>query len=156
MCLLCIFESNLYDWISPRFEYNRNIYFCITIGNVTSYCTMLCLTWGHIQIWSSYNFENIMCYWNLKVWVELYETIWEMYPCMSKVYYLFIQIIYFFGKLMNLKYAAKYFFTIFYHIYMLWWLLCVILWSKNFELSLQGNRIFHLSPGHGLKWDIAG
>ena len=130
--------------------------FCITIGNVTSYCTMLCLTWGHIQIWSSYNFENIMCYWNLKVWVELYETIWEMYPCMSKVYYLFIQIIYFFGKLMNLKYAAKYFFTIFYHIYMLWWFLCGILWSKNFELSLQGNRIFHLSPGHGLKWDIAG
>ena len=112
MCSLWIYKSDLYDCISPRFEYNRNIYFCITIGNVTSYCTMLCLTWGHIQIWSSYNFENIMCYWNLKVWVELYETIWEMYPCMSKVYYLFIQIIYFFWQTDEPKICCK---IIFYH-----------------------------------------
>ena len=38
----------------------------------------------------------------------------------------------------------------FYLISKLWWLLWVVLWCKNSEFSLQGNRLFHLSSGHGL------
>ena len=151
MCLLRIYESYWYDFISPAYEEHRNIYFCIKIGNVTSYFIMLWLVYGHIQIWSTYEFKNVMRYSNLKVWRELLETMCETYPFLNNACSHFTKTIWFFyGKIMDLKYVSIPNCRIFLTKLRYYCNYYVVILRKEFELSLINFWIFHLSPRHGI------
>jgi hypothetical protein len=82
--------------------------------------------------------KDVMMYSNLKDWLELYETLWEINPIMNNVRSYFTKTIYFLYKSYGQKYVATPIFIFFwtkfgyyYNYYVIIWRNKTWIWSKS-------------------------
>jgi hypothetical protein len=138
LCETCVLFVNIYNLtLSKPYEH-----------------LMLWYTYGFSQVWDSYDFENVNHHSNLKVCVELLETMSEMYPFVSSVCRHFLETIYFWWQGSGPKHVVMPICRIFWPNLDIIVFIMLYFQDKSLNVSHNSYWISHQSLKYGIEWNI--